>query len=498
MQEHLKALVVILLLATIAFALCKLPASQVIEPRLFKLRRNLWYFLTFAAFISHSYVTFACIVVIALAVTQRRDSNPLALFFSLLFLAPPAPYQVPGFGVVNYILSLDYIRLLTIVILVPAAVRLKSQSETKPVGAGVPDKLLALYLLLAGGLGFRDTSITDGMRHLVYLIVDVFIPYYVASRSVRNVTAFKNVFFALLVSTLILSLIAIVEYSRNWLLYRALIDSLELRWGLGNYLGRTDSLRASASTGQAIVLGYLVVVAIGTLSFLSRFIENKKRTWVLAAVLTAGLFATLSRGPWIGAGVVVVSYLAISPGAVRKLSILFVAMLLSLPLISVLPGGEKLLDLLPFMGSVEKENIDYRQRLIDNSIAVIERHPWFGSNDYLGTAEMEGMRQGQGIIDVVNTYIGIALEYGGVGLTIFCLFFANILSSIFRGKKKIPELDQDTEILGRALISILIAILVIIFTVSSISFIPVIYWSIAGLGVAYVRMIQLRSLSANA
>lgn len=498
MQEHLKALVVILILATTAFAIAKAPAAQVIEPHLFRLRRNIWYFLTFTAFISHSYVTFACVTIITLAVIQRKDSNPLALFFSLLFLAPPAPYQVPGFGMVNYILSLDYIRLLTIAILVPAAIGLKRDSETMHFGACLADKFLALYLVLAGGLGFRDTSITDGLRHLVYLIIDVFIPYYVASRSLRDTTAFKNVFGALLIATLILSLIAVFEYSRSWLLYRALVDSLELRWGLGNYLERSGALRASASTGQAIVLGYLIAVAMGTLWYLSRFIESKKRIWILAAILTAGLLATLSRGPWIGAGVVVVAYLATGPGAIKKLSLLFLAMGLSLPLISMLPGGEKLIDLLPFIGSVEKENIDYRQKLIDNSIAVIERNPWFGSNDYLGTAEMEEMRQGQGIIDVVNTYISIALEYGGVGLAFFCLFFLNILSAVYRVMKKVPELDENTRILGRTLLSILLAALVIVFTVSSISFIPVVYWSIAGLCVAYVRMIQLRSLSPNA
>jgi hypothetical protein len=40
------------------------------------------------------------------------------------------------------------------------------------------------------------------------------------------------------------------------------------------------------------------------------------------------------------------------------------------------------------------------------------------------------------------------------------------------------------------LLATLIGILVIIFTVSSITFIPVVYWSIAGLGVAYIQMVR--------
>lgn len=40
------------------------------------------------------------------------------------------------------------------------------------------------------------------------------------------------------------------------------------------------------------------------------------------------------------------------------------------------------------------------------------------------------------------------------------------------------------------LLATLIGILVIIFTVSSITFIPVVYWSVAGLGVAYIQMVR--------
>jgi hypothetical protein len=40
------------------------------------------------------------------------------------------------------------------------------------------------------------------------------------------------------------------------------------------------------------------------------------------------------------------------------------------------------------------------------------------------------------------------------------------------------------------LLSTLLGILVILLTVSSISVIPVIYWSVAGLGVAYARMLS--------
>jgi hypothetical protein len=56
--------------------------------------------------------------------------------------------------------------------------------------------------------------------------------------------------------------------------------------------------------------------------------------------------------------------------------------------------------------------------------------------------------------------------------------------------RSIPDKDSEEHVLGRALLATLLAIMVTIFTVSSISFIPLVYWSVAGLGVAYAQMIR--------
>jgi len=76
-----------------------------------------------------------------------------------------------------------------------------------------------------------------------------------------------------------------------------------------------------------------------------------------------------------------------------------------------------------------------------------------------------------------------------VGLGLFVGFFATITLGILRAMARIPDKSDENHVLGRALVSTLIGILIIIFTVSSISVIPVIYWCFAGLGVAFSRMV---------
>ena len=490
MPEHLRALIVILVLACIVFAFARSPAADLIPNSDFKRRRNLWLALSVLAFISHSFWLYALITVVVLTIAQRRERNPLALFFILLFLIPPAPVPVPGFGLINYFFILDHLRLLALLILLPAFVALARRSGTLPFGRTWPDKLLALHLLLSALLHLRETTPTDTLRQTLYLFTDVFLPYYVASRALKQLSEFKDAMLAFALAAMVLALIGVFEYIRHWLLYNSLIDAMGMRGGMSNYLGRGGSLRASASTGQAIVLGYVISVAIGFYLFLHSSVRSRLQQRLGALLLAAGLFAPLSRGPWVGAAAIIMVFIATGRNAAKRLMLLGLAALLSLPLLSIIPGGNKLIDLLPYIGTLEKGNITYRERLFDNAVIVIQRNPLLGSVDFLNTPEMQSMIQGQGIIDIVNTYLRVTLESGLLGLALFAGFFATVVFGIRKSLRTFQDKDDETLRLGRALLATLLGVLLTITTVSSISAIPVVYWSLAGLGVAYIQMVR--------
>ena len=110
---------------------------------------------------------------------------------------------------------------------------------------------------------------------------------------------------------------------------------------------------------------------------------------------------------------------------------------------------------------------------------------------------MQQLWQGQGIIDIVNSYLAVALPNGLVGLFFFSGFFIFVGVAVYIGMRKVGDKNSELYVLGQALISTLIGIMIIIFTVSSISFIPVVYWSVAGLGVAYSRMLARAEVPAS-
>jgi O-antigen ligase len=267
-----------------------------------------------------------------------------------------------------------------------------------------------------------------------------------------------------------------------------MLDALGLTLGYTGYLDRGGLLRASASTGHPIALGYVMVVVIAFYSYLKDDVRSRLNRRIGGLILAVGLIVPLSRGPWVGAVASLATFIWTGPHAFKRLASLAMIGTLAFATAAVLPGGEKVVQLLPFVGKIEKSNIDYRESLLENATIVIQRDPWFGSVDYLTAPEMERMRQGQGIIDIVNTYIGIALEFGLVGLGLFIGFFVLVLNGVYKAMRESRSRDDEVYRLGRALLAALVGILVTIFTVSSITIVPIVYWSVAGLGVAYTQI----------
>jgi O-antigen ligase len=238
-------------------------------------------------------------------------------------------------------------------------------------------------------------------------------------------------------------------------------------------------------------LGFIIMVAIGfVLAVRQSTIVSPRFTALVFAILAVGLLATLSRGPWTGTLVLALVYLATGRNAVANLGLFAVIGAVAVGLLLLTPAGDFLFNLLPFIGSVDATT--YRERLFTNAMIVIKRNPWFGSPDYLSTPEMQEMIQGEGIIDIVNTYLSITLSYGLVGLGLFLSFFGSILIGLRRVSRQ-----SGFNTSARALMATLVGILVTIATVSSIDFIPYVYWSIAGLSVALIRIAHKERAAAT-
>jgi O-antigen ligase len=231
---------------------------------------------------------------------------------------------------------------------------------------------------------------------------------------------------------------------------------------------------------------------MGLAAFLQKSVASR-RTWLLLmAGLFVGLVSAMSRGPWVGAAATLAVLLITGPNLGSKLGKVAMAALVGIPILLSTEQGRKVLDYLPFIGTVETQNIDFRERLIDVSLRVLANYPIFGALDFLSHRDMEQMRGGDGIIDMVNTYLAVAMSTGFVGLTLFVAPFLLMLVHIAHILRRIPDKSSELHLLGRALLASTTGILVSIATVASIVAIPIVYLCVLGLGTGYIHFARQR------
>jgi O-Antigen ligase len=485
MPEYLKALVVIVVAATIVFALARRPLCPgVMAQADFVRRRNLWLGITLTAFLAHNFWIFVVLVAALVVASLPRERNKLALFLFLAFVVPAFSAQIPGFGLIERIFPLSYPRLLGLLVLVPAFVALISRSDSARFGSTVTDKFVIAYVLLEIGFEITFNSLTGSMRASFLLLIGILLPYYVASRALRDPKAFRDALGSLVLASTLLAVLAALESARHWLLYAQLDEALGLNWTFGKYLGRGDNLRATATMGHSIALGYLMAIALCVYVYVSRFIDDARFRWLGWAVLLVGLLAPLARGPWVGAAAGACVIVALGAQPLVRIGRMLGGLALAIPLVLVSPYGDNFLRYIPFLGTGDEGSISYRQQLLETSLQFIAQSPLLGLHGSADSSAFEELRQGEGIIDIVNTYISVALATGVVGLFLFSGVFVAAGAAVWlRLRRSAPGSEQ--ELLGRAILGALVAVVVTIGTTSSISTIALIYWLVVGMAVAY-------------
>ena len=457
----IKELVVVLLISIGVFKLTQ-PISQLYCPKGdFARRSKVWLALTTIVFLAPNFWVFVFIATPVLIALGRRDSNPAAAFMFLLYLLPPVSARIPMIGI-SFLVSLDFHMLLTLCLLVPAAWRLwgeKKQAGSTGSGLAALDILLLAYCVLSSFLFLlpeiargvlMEWTFTDCIRRVVVNVLTIYIPYFVISRTSFNGVVIKDMIASFSIKCVVLAGVAIFERWRSWLLY----DELLPRWGSASvgYLARGGEIRAMASAGHPLVLGYLLAVAFGFWLYLQQSIQSRSSRIVITLVLLFGLWADFSRGPWIVAILIYFSFAAIGPRAFRKLFTAMASVGLLFVFVAISPFGAKIISVIPYFGgTVDIGNVEYRERLFSRAWEIISDHPWFG--DQRALLKMEDMRQGEGIIDIINGFINILLNDGFVGLSLFLLFILIGMLRALRICAKTADVDPDFSKLGASIVA---------------------------------------------
>lgn len=428
MIENVKALIVVLTIATAVLALGWRLALGLIAREDLVRRVACWYTLTLAAFLSPSFWLYAAVAAPLIAWAARRDTNPLGLYAIVFFVIPPLQIEIPTAGLLN-LFYLDNGRLLGFVILLPLALRaMATKPHLAKPGAPAVETLLWLFGALQIVQFFPYETGTNTMRRTFLFLLDIALIYYAFSRGLKSREQFDDTFASFTLAAGVLATLGAFESLRHWLLYTQ-IGNL---WGATNefaWLFRGDRLRAQVSTGHALSLGYMLAMALGFWMYLKSHSAGRLGKLGVAAIFCAGIYFTYSRGPMLTAAFAVMTYSVLGQRSPKRALISLAALGGAAALFLWSPLGSGIAETLPFVGSDAQDTIDYRQQLATVSWELVQKNPWFG--DPFVLLNMEALRQGQGIIDLVNAYASVALFHGLVGLALFVGAFAAGLQAAY-------------------------------------------------------------------
>ena len=484
MLANVKAMIVVVVIATAVFIIAKPLCLRFIAEDDFARRRNVWFALTLTAFLSPSFWLYVLVALPVVAWSARRDTNPLALYVLVMQVIPPINIEIP-MAAIN-LFELNNFRILAFAILIPAAWSLmQSKNKTGSGGLATMDVLIVAFVCLQLVLFMPTGSITNTMRSGFLSTLDVLLLYFVVSRACIKRRVIVETMASFCLASAIFAPLALFESLWGWLLY----EGIGIQWGSPlqfAYAVRSGILRAQVSTGHALALGNMMAIAFGFWLYLRSRVHSMPLTVAGVMWMWMGLLAAYSRGPWLAGAVIFFAFLAAGPNASGRFFKAATISALIAGVVLVSPIGARIIDNLPFVGTVDAQNVIYRQRLVEISWELIWQNPYFGSPFVVDN--LEALRQGQGIIDLLNVFLTVALFYGLVGLALFVGFFLVGTWNAYQRARRSVGRDPDLSLLGASLVACMCGLLLMMATGGYGPGVTTLSYVVAGLATGYARL----------
>jgi hypothetical protein len=340
---------------------------------------------------------------------------------------------------------------------------------------------IAIILIYVSALA-RGGSWTALLRLITEYTIHYGVPYLMLTRSLTSSRSVGNAFLALISSTTVLAAVAVFEAVRVWPIYRLMSQRFDVDILIGLKY-RYGLLRAEGPVSNPVYFGY--IFAVGAIAMLAsrHTIVAPARRWLLVLVALTGALATQSRGALLGT---IIGLLAVEAYRRRSSALAAVAGFVVAGAIWV-----------PFFSNVSFDlsreavgTLEYRQSLLEQGLQELKESPVIGFSRPEVDLRMQELRQGEGIVDYVNTYLYVALISGAVGLSIFlaCLFFP--LRRYWSRPVKSSSAPQADDLAAFAFASLLASIAMITFTsLNQFAFIHILaVIGLSGIGGHYQRI----------
>lgn len=442
-----------------------------------------WVIAAACAFFIENNLTALMMAGAALVVLAPLDNVKRTLLYIAVFPALPEFYNADiPFPGLNYLINIDFGQVATLVLLGPVFVS-AMMAPTAPILRTV-DRLLLIYVLVTGVMTIRDLPFTSMMRATFEQFVLIFMPYVAVSRALQTQKDVENALKALFAGIVVLAFVGLISSLKSWNYYAHIADAINFKV----YTGYRNGLLRIGGTVVPTLLAYLMGIGVAVAAWLRS--ERAQPVYFLYGFLVLFgfvAFATGARGGWV-AGALAVGFYFLLPRLnrmTRRLMLGSVAAAVIGGLVLIVQGSDVISD--------EYGTFDYRAELIRTSFEQIADRPLFGAPDFRESPRFAHLVQGEGIVDVVNGYLQVALSYGLFGLIFYvsanALALRRCLAALDEpAPRRAADERRDSIRTLSLLVAAHVGLLAMLATISAVSYIWHYNYLVLGLMVAQARI----------
>ncbi len=377
------------------------------------------------AVITHK-VLLAYLVTIYFCVSQNRLADPsekIAYFFGLAFtISFFAGVDVnPGIQLGG----ISHPRVLALSLLLP--ILFMNRPDPKISRFNGIDITVFCFFIWIALLNFRAPTITGMMRQNLWLVLDYIVPYIVIRRYLTNYTlVLASLSFALVSQ----AATGIIEAVLKWHIH----TDIEMLGGWADPVMAQYKFRGAFLRVQASFMNPLIFALFANMSFLTCVIYftkigikpppsyTKFWAWAALGVTALGTISSGSRAGIAGSFLIVIISMVLLWAVKRERD----------PKRIIVWGAVgSILTIWFVFEDFLRQQFWYRIQLVEVSWPVILSQPILGSPNVRDDPRMQVLHLGEGIIDIVNTYLEFALSYGLPAFFLFVLAIGKGLSQLY-------------------------------------------------------------------
>ncbi len=310
----------------------------------------------------------------------------------------------------------------------------------------------------------RGNHLTFALRACVIVLFNLGIPYLAISRACYRSHSPGALMLACIASCCILAIIAGFESQKHWLVYENLTARIHADPDVvtGYAKQRGGLLRArvtwSESTGLSLFLGLQFVMLVA----LRRRIGSNLAFVCTGAILLIGVFFTFARVGYVVLGVGLIACFIYERRWGHLIGLLFLMPMIATMIVllaHVIPAVAASIG----MADDADTTVDYRSRLLAAGLDLFKANWLEGMSMDEINDRLDFMRQGEGIIDLVNQPLIIFMRAGLLGGLVYYAILAGVVRGLFANAKR---LSPDLRAAGGACFAGLLGLTVSLVTTS--------------------------------